>query len=95
MGRVSSRCSGDCLISVTTFELLFTTTGGSMKHYLYFPMPAGPFMDYKIDYEYTRLSDAELAEHLVRLRQQELAEAKAERERRAKTRDFRFIGGML
>jgi len=52
-------------------------------------------MDPEIDYEYTQLGDTELAEHLERLRIQELAEVEAERRRWAKARSFRFSGGML
>ena len=52
-------------------------------------------MDPEIDYEFTQLSDAELAGHFERLRLQELAEAEAERRRWAKARSFRFSGGML
>jgi hypothetical protein len=49
----------------------------------------------EIDYEYTQLSDAELAEQFERLRLQECAEAEAEKRRWAKARNFHFSGGML
>ena len=49
----------------------------------------------EIDYEYSQLSDSELAEHLERLRHQEHAEAGAEERRWAKTRNFHFSGGLL
>jgi hypothetical protein len=49
----------------------------------------------QIDYEDTQLSDAELAEHLERLRLQECAEAEEERRRWAKARNFHFKGGLL
>ena len=53
------------------------------------------YMNRQIDYDSTQLSDTELAEHLDRVKQQELAEANAERQRWSRAKEFHFIGGML
>jgi hypothetical protein len=49
----------------------------------------------KIDYLYSQLSNEELSELLTQRQQEAEEEAKKERERMRKVRNFRFSGGLL